>query len=75
MHVGDMSLDWTVALPMQRLVLVGCLAQPALYTDIEMDSLATREPFPPSSLQLTFFTSTVICVHTSQINRISLAAV
>src|SRR5271156_3995126 len=45
-----------------------------LYIDIEMDSLA-RESFPPSFLQLTFFTSTVICVDTSQINRISLAAV
>lgn len=70
-----MSLNWTAALPMQKLVLIGCLAQnetATLWTDIEMDSLATREPFPTSSalpLQLTFFTSAVICVRVSQINR------
>jgi hypothetical protein len=47
-----MSLNWTAALLMQKLVLVGYLAQTrnshALDTDIEMDSLATREPFPTS---------------------------
>jgi len=83
MHVGDMTLDWTVALPMQRPVLVSCLAQPAtanaLYTNIENgfpgNQRAVSDQGSLSSLQLTFFTSTVICVHTSQINRISLAAV
>jgi hypothetical protein len=60
-----------------------CPGQPvnshALYTDYRNGFPGNqRAVFRPSSLsplQLTFFTSTVICVHASQINRISLAAV